>query len=355
MKIIVWCKWLDDIFLGTKPPDGIGGAEVQMALWSKYLAKNNHNVYTFAWRSRLFNKTFQGVKFLPVPWMRKIGVLFDQLKFAYIPLLKPDIILLRSSSDIANILKYKKKHKFRLIYMLAHDFDVIPKNAKAQHGTAWFDQLAQADLVIAQSRFQEETLKQSLPNIKSTIQPNIFDPIFDISTEEKKYDFVWVGTIKEIKRPNWFIQLAEMYPQYTFTMIGIGQDKALLSQVENSASQLANFTYQGYLPLNKTLQAIANSRILINTSEFEGFPNVFLQAWYFNMPVIASVNPNDVFNHQSVGFFTETFDELVQKASLIMEDKTVFDEMALGVKNYFSHTHDPQRAYDKVAKYFESN
>lgn len=134
MKVFVWSKWLDDIFLGTKPPDGIGGAEVQMALWAKYLSKNGHKVYTLAWRSRLYFKKLHGILFMTLPWIRKTGVLIDPLKYTYFRIYRPDIVLLRSSSDIQQIGNLKKKYGFKLIYMLAHDFDVISEKAKAQHG-----------------------------------------------------------------------------------------------------------------------------------------------------------------------------------------------------------------------------
>ena len=61
MKIFIWGKWIDDIFGGTKPPDGIGGAEVQMAYWSKYLAGLNHKVSTFSWRKKFYFKKHNNV------------------------------------------------------------------------------------------------------------------------------------------------------------------------------------------------------------------------------------------------------------------------------------------------------
>ena len=354
MKVFVWSKWLDDIFLGTKPPDGIGGAEVQMALWAKYLAKNGHKVYTLAWRPRLYFKKLYGILFIPLPWIRKIGVLIDPLKYVYFRIYRPDIVVLRSSSDMQRIVNLKKKYGFRLIYMLAHDFDVIPDKANVYHGQNWFELLNEAEVVVAQSAFQAITLQQNISNKTIAIQPNIFDPLFDIKVDIQLFDFIWVGTIKSIKRPDMFIRLANAYPNYRFTMIGVGQDTALFEQVMEADKHLDNFTYLGYLSLNKALQAIARARVLINTSEYEGFPNVFLQSWYFNIPVISTVNPNGVFEEKNLGRFVNTMTELSLAAEELMTNKEAYMKVCCDIKEYFNAMHDPQLAYDRLASYFEN-
>lgn len=350
MKILIWCKWLDDIFLGTKPPDGIGGAEVQMALWAKTLSENNNKVYTFAWRRRLYFKKKMGIRFLPLPWLRKLGVFIDPLKFVYIPILRPDIIILRSNTDLSKIVFLKKIFNFKFIYMLASDKDLSIDNIDASEG--WQQNLFNADLVITQNRFQLEGLHALLPGIRSEMQPNIFHPIFEIVSNNKQYDFVWVGTLKSIKRPEWFLNLARSLPEFSFTMVGIGQDKKILEKVLNSEKELPNFKYLGYLPLNEALQTIANSKVLVNTSKYEGFPNVFLQAWYFNLPVISTVNPNDVFSKCNVGFFVEHELDLQSKARLLALDAYVFDQTTFGIKDYFKNTHDPTLAYNLIFKHF---
>lgn len=47
---------------------------------------------------------------------------------------------------------------------------------------------------------------------------------------------------------------------------------------------------------------ISNAKALINTSYYEGFPNIYLEAWGTGVPVISlTVNPGDIFNKYKLG------------------------------------------------------
>lgn len=346
MKIFVWSRWLDDILLGTKPPDGIGGAEVQMAMWAKTVTDFNHKSYTFAWRSRLFFKKNSGVLFLPFPWVRKIGVIFSPLKYLYIILIRPDIIILRSKFDLSNILWLKSKIKFKLIFMFASDKDLQIQNIDSEY--CWQRKLVDADLVVTQNHFQSKALEHLHPSLNTILQPNIFHPIFEINKSSKQFDFVWVATLNDNKRPQWMINLAKSLPQYNFAMVGFGYDKILLNEVLDSERKLLNFKYLGYCSLKETLTIIASSKILINTSIFEGFPNVFLQAWSFGMPVISTVNPNGVFTDFKVGFLVENENELMQASCTLMNNSILFNQTVERIEKYFSVTHNPTNAYYKI-------
>lgn len=346
MKIFVWSRWLDDILLGTKPPDGIGGAEVQMAMWAKTVVDFNNNTYTFAWRSRLYFKKNSGVLFLPLPWIRKIGVFFSPLKYLYILLLRPDIIILRSNSDLSNILWLKSKVNFKLIFMFASDKDLQTQSLQTQD--CWQSKLVDADLIVTQNIFQSKALEYLLPSVNTVMQPNIFHPIFNISDISKQYDFVWVATLNDNKRPNWLINLAKILPNYNFAMVGFGYDKQLLKEVIDSERELLNLKYFGYCSLEVTLKIIASSKVLINTSIYEGFPNVFLQAWSFGMPVISTVNPNEVFTKFKLGFFVATEIELMQSSIALLSDSVLFNQTVERINKYFSETHNPENAYHKI-------
>lgn len=346
MKILVWCRWLDDILYGTKPPDGIGGAEVQMAMWAKTCVDFNNKVFTFSWRSSFFLRRNYGIFFLPLPWIRKIGFLFSPLKYLYILLIRPDVIIIRSNSDLSNILWFKSKINFKLIFMYASDKDLQTQNLN--NIESWQSRLFNVDLVVTQNIYQSKVFKDLFPGVNTVMQPNIFHPIFDVKVNCKKYDFIWVATLNSNKRPKWFLNLAKSLPNYKFAMVGFGYENQLLKEVLDSESELLNLKYFGYCSLEVTLNIIASSKVLINTSIYEGFPNVFLQAWSFGMPVISTVDPNFVFTKYNLGFFVETEKELVQSSNALFSDPMLFNETVERIRHYFFDTHNPEIAYHKI-------
>ena len=104
----------------------------------------------------------------------------------------------------------------------------------------------------------------------------------------------------------------------------------------------------GYLSLEETLKYISSSKVLINTSEFEGFPNVLIQAWFYNKPVISTVNPDDVFEKYKIGYFVENEIELTEKAYDLMSKNNIYNLFSSNTKQIFQNYHNPEMAYKKI-------
>jgi glycosyltransferase involved in cell wall biosynthesis len=115
---------------------------------------------------------------------------------------------------------------------------------------------------------------------------------------------LWVGSIKEVKRPELFVELARVSrgSALEFTMVGEIQDRRAGAAVLAADKALAGFTYVPSLPLLDAWQRIATSRMLVNTSRIEGFPNTFIQAWLSGIPVATlGVDPDGVIRRRRIG------------------------------------------------------
>jgi len=118
---------------------------------------------------------------------------------------------------------------------------------------------------------------------------------------------VYVGTLTLLKGADNLYQLIKMIDKkYTIMIIGQPCDsrsKKILEQI----NKIENVVIKGRLSHNETIQLIANAKALINTSNYEGFPNVFLEAWATGVPVISlKVNPGNVFNKYNLGVCCES-------------------------------------------------
>jgi glycosyltransferase involved in cell wall biosynthesis len=119
----------------------------------------------------------------------------------------------------------------------------------------------------------------------------------------RKY-FVYVGTLTVLKGTLNLKKLIEqLSDDVAIMIIGEPQDQPSKAVVEELGTK-NNLTFTGRLDHATTIEAIANSVALINTSNYEGFPNIFLEAWSNGVPVISLyVNPGNVINKHNLGVF----------------------------------------------------
>ena len=61
-------------------------------------------------------------------------------------------------------------------------------------------------------------------------------------------------------------------------------------EIRARAAQLPNVEFTGFLPLAQVEPWFDRARVLVNTSVYEGMPNVFLQAWARGVPTVATVD-----------------------------------------------------------------
>ena len=207
---------------------------------------------------------------------------------------RADIYFQTSASHLTAVLAWHcRRSGARAIYSGASDTDFMrghERVANARDRWLFRRGLAQVDAVVVQSVRQAELLRANYRR-EGHLIPNPYTP--PPRKRSPSTDLIlWVGGIREVKRPDRFIALARSLPQYRFCMIGgaVGGDaaaQAYHASIRGQAAAVSNLDFLGYLPLQDVEPYFDEARVFVNTSEHEGFPNTFLQAWSRGIPTVS--------------------------------------------------------------------
>jgi glycosyltransferase involved in cell wall biosynthesis len=110
----------------------------------------------------------------------------------------------------------------------------------------------------------------------------------------------------------------------------------------------------GFVPYAEVEKQFDAARILVNTSEFEGFPNTFLQAWVRHMPTVSFVDTGSRVANQSVVSVARDLDEMSKIVATLMTDDEVWNEAGSRSRICVNATHTPEIAVKAYERIFES-
>ncbi len=354
-KIIIWTKGLDDFLNGEKKFNG--GIAVQMTFWAKTFVENNWEVYSISENKKT---VIENIRFFKIRNFKKIGIITDFLYAFFVILkIKPDLIINRGSGRTLGIISLLSKiFAVKLVLLAANDKSFIPGQEKIK-GNKINTQLYQTGIkktkyFVVQNKYQKESLWLNYKK-QSIIISNIWDKNFYSQSNDFSSGYIlWVANFRNLKRPEWFINLARHFPNNKFVMIGFPNKKPLYEKSKNLAKNIRNLEIIGGLPFAETNSFFAKAKVFVCTSEYEGFPNTFLQAWSNNIPVISTVDPSDLIKEKKLGVFAKNEDELKRTLKQLIENKSLYHEIQINIDAYFSDNHDTQQAYYKLLKYIQS-
>jgi glycosyltransferase involved in cell wall biosynthesis len=320
MKI---CFWGD--ISGAIKGTTIGGGELQMALLAKSLAKEGHEVVIIDPYSKESFVTEEGIQVFNIPGWNKglpvIRMFWNRIPALYKLLVKQkaDYYYVRMRSYL-NLISYmaSRKAKGKFLQAVASDIDLLSLRDKYKYeykanfrAYKYFSHhlpndiifkylLKRADFIVLQHTGQ--VIKMRIRG-KKVMFPNILDhqnlPVAD--GEPGQY-LIYVGSLTMLKGADKLYDIVNALKIAEPVMI-VGQpNDSHAKPIFEKLKELRNTDAKGRIQHSDTLKLIANAKALINTSDFEGFPNVFLEAWSMGIPVLSlKVNPGKIFDKYQLG------------------------------------------------------
>ena len=190
-----------------------------------------------------------------------------------------------------------------------------------------------ADRVVVQTVEQTEMCEKTF-NREPALIKSISDPADQRAGEPDA--FLWIARLVWYKRPLEYIELARAVPEATFRMVGVrvplasGEDE-LVREVERAAAEVPNLELLPPRPRPELLELVDTAVAIVNTADFEGMPNVFLEGWARGVPALALTHdPDGVIESRDVGWFahgsTEQLAELARTAWHRRDDQAAIAE-----------------------------
>lgn len=239
-----------------------------------------------------------------------------------------------------------KKVVFRLGSDKDADLDFWRASRKLYH--LYKFGLLHSDLVYAQTKDQQELLKGNC-GIESRVLKNVFY-LSKHAIDCKKEYILWVSRCEPLKRPLLFIELAKRLPGEKFVIVMPHARKAdevsnarinrLIDEVKRASGMLRNLEYLEFIPYDKIQDYYNRAKLFVNTSEYEGFPNSFIQSCIGKAGILSfRVDPDGFLENYGLGFCcNDSLDKAAGFIDRLTEEKVgAMGENAVG---YVVGNHD---------------
>jgi glycosyltransferase involved in cell wall biosynthesis len=343
---------------------GIGGMQVQQTLLARALVKRGWDVsMVVSDYGQPDGATWDGIKTFRT---HKEGAGLPGFRFIHPRWTSTWAALKRADADVyyvsgcsflvGLVAMFARRYGRGFVYRVASSTDCDPKTIRLKY---WRDRklfsygLARADVVLAQTAEQQQMLLTRYARTSRIASPLQDPPGRSDPLDARTTDVVWIGALRPLKRPQLLIELARRLPQLSFTMAGgpSSDDPGLYDKIRQQAAQLPNVTFMGPVPYHDVRALYESARVLVSTSEIEGFPNIYLQAWANGAPVIAFLDPGKMIADHRIGHAVGSMDEMASAVTSLLASPGDWSAMSARCRE-FSIAHADENT--KLQTYLET-
>jgi len=163
----------------------------------------------------------------------------------------------------------------------------------------------------------------------------------------------WVANLKPAKNPESFIALAKALQDsdVDFLMVGSIQSSDY-KYVEQPNLLPPNCIYMGSRSIEEVNGILQDSLFLVHTCEPEGFPNVMIQAWQRETPVVSLYyDPDGIIESQGIGYLARDEEGLARYSSRLIRDGELRLAMGARASAFAQKEFDLGRNINKLEKF----
>jgi len=332
----------------------MGGAQFQAQLLTEHLLSLGCFDIHFLARRIANNFTPEGYTIHKIGSSTGPGFLFDARNLLRtLNTIRPHTIYQHVGCAYTGISAYYcKRHTCNLVWHIASDIDVERAHFSlpGHFSLHYLDKkileygLRNAKFIVGQTQHQASLIKNNYHRELTDLVRNFHPLPCEALEKDEQVKVLWIANIKKIKQPELFLKLADdlSHLNAQFIMMGGAQGEATWRDKTISKMKITpNINYLGALPQNEVNSLLATSHLLVNTSQYEGFSNTFIQAWMRRVPVISyNVDPDQLLNETGLGACAEgDYQRLVKQLEELILDGAKRDKMGLKAQKYANEFH----------------
>jgi glycosyltransferase involved in cell wall biosynthesis len=238
----------------------------------------------------------------------------------------------------------------RFIYSSSSDADFGRLEARAANRRLVHLALRLANHVVVQNEFQRRVCADLTTRPIAVIRSIAEAAPLRTATPDS---FLWVGRPISYKRPLAFVELARALPEALFVMVvptlSTRPELDLSVEVASASRDVPNLRLLGAQGKAELAALVERAVAVVNTSEFEGMPNMFLESWARGVPALALAHdPDGVIERHSLGVFAHgSWDDFVAAARALWDGRSDLNEPAARCRRYVADEHSPETISDQ--------
>jgi len=293
-----------------RPQGVVGGAERQMTMLARALADHGHRVAHIVYDVRA--PSASAITLIPrgphLIGRGSAGAILEGLRICR-ALWTADagVTIVRTGSAAVGLTAlFCRLRGRRFIFSSASTADFTFETASARRLRRSLYRLGVrlADVVVLQSAEQVDLARTAFPDLRRVVTIPSFAETSAVTAAEPEF-FLWMGRIIEYKQPERYLELAREMPEAQFRMLAVpdsSADDGLYPRIRDAAAELPNLELLDQQPYDRTMELVGRAVAVVNTSQFEGMPNVFLEGWMRGVPVLSlQVDPDGVISQHELG------------------------------------------------------
>ena len=342
-----------------------GGAEIQCYYLAQELLQRNWEVHYIRESDLTETKVMDGIHVHAIPkkksylkWqngaalkakMQEIGadVWYNRATLAYLPF----VIQGAKKAGGKVVFAFSRDSQFNYAEFRETYLKWHMKLYATMEQFFFFRALKKTDRLLVQTQQQKQLLHKALSLPAEHIynaHPLEAGPINELSRSQL---ILWIARIKHFKRPELFIELARrlQHTGFQFHLIGKLTNDALSERLKQEAKELPNLKLLGHQTSEQVHEALRKAKLLVSTSDVEGFSNTFIEAWLRGVPVMSlNVDPDFVIRDHGLGLVEPNMDRFSQMIERLMQDPEEWSELSERCELFARNHFDIKKAVDKL-------
>jgi glycosyltransferase involved in cell wall biosynthesis len=356
---VFYAPWATSLFAEAATAEAAaGGGETQLFLLAKAFAARGLRVGMIVMGSaEELPAIVDGVRILPQAPRRRVRGPVARVALAGGALrsmigARTDVLIQRNAGSTTALAALAARVTgARFIYSSASvvDFELESFEPSAMNVRLYGWGLRHASEVVVQTPEQARLCRERFGREPAVIGSIAAEPLRRTEAPEA---FLWVGKLQPVKRPEPYLELARTLPEAKFWMIAVpdvSESPELRRRVEAVARELPNLELLAPRSREGVGELLERTVAVVNTSEREGMPNVFLEGWTRGVPALAlSFDPGGLVAREHLGSFAAgdpgRFEQLARR---LWRDRGDQSDLAERCIAYVRAEHDEASVVDR--------